>query len=138
MIEEIIHFIKDELNIKEVFFMKQSNTSDSLKSIEGRPYLSEREIENIKLDTHINEELKEEGNYRELVRAIQDIRKKEGLTPSDMIILSLETNEEGKKLIQKFEAEIKKTVLASEIKLKQNNGTETRINDLVFKISIQK
>ena len=137
-IEMYLDIIKDELNIKEVFLMKQSNTSDSLKSIEGRPYLSEREIENIKLDTHINEELKEEGNYRELVRAIQDIRKKEGLTPSDMIILSLETNEEGKKLIQKFEAEIKKTVLASEIKLKQNNGTETRINDLVFKISIQK
>ena len=115
----LIELVRDELNVKKV----QENESD-------KP--------NIELDIDITPELKQEGNYRELARAVQDIRKKEGLTPSDIISLSLETNEEGKKLIQKFETEIKKTVLASEVKLEKNNGIETKINDLVFKISIQK
>ncbi len=121
--EDMLSVIKEELNIKEIIFEKIDNPLP---------------VSSGKMDVEITEELKEEGNYRELVRVIQDIRKKEGLTPSDTITLSLETNEEGKKLIQKFETEIKKTVLASEIKLEQNNGTESKINDLVFKISIQK
>jgi isoleucyl-tRNA synthetase len=117
--EEYLELIKDELNIKEV--------------------ISDEKLEQeVSLDTEITPELKEEGNYRELVRAIQDIRKKEGLTPSDIIVLVLETNEEGKKLVEKFETEIKKTVLASEIKTEGNMGEEMKINDLVFKIAIQK
>jgi isoleucyl-tRNA synthetase len=116
--KEYTQIIKDELNIKLV----QTDPNFG---------------EGIMLNTEITEELKEEGNYRELVRAIQDIRKKEGLTPSDIIILTLETNREGEKLIQKFETEIKKTVLASEIKLEKNAGKESKINDLVFKIKIE-
>ena len=116
---EFLELIKDELNVKEVIFNEK---------IEGE----------VLLDINITEGLKQEGNYRELVRAIQDIRKKEGLTPSDVIVISLETNDEGKELVQKFETEIKKTVLARGIKIEQSNGVEIRINDLVFKISIQK
>ena len=116
---EFLELIKDELNVKEVIFDEK---------IEGE----------VLLDVKITEELKQEGNYRELVRAIQDIRKKEGLTPSDVIVLSLETNDKGKELVQKFGTEIKKTVLAKDVKLEQNNGEEIEINDLVFKISIQK
>ncbi|MEI8270920.1 MAG: class I tRNA ligase family protein, partial [bacterium] len=123
--KEYTQIIRDELNIKVV--MTDPNLA-----------------EEVSLNTEMTEELIQEGNYRELVRAIQDIRKKEGLTPSDPIILSLETNELGKEIIEKFEAEIKKTVLASEIKLEQNSGLpaqegeEIKINDLVFKITIQK
>jgi isoleucyl-tRNA synthetase len=111
--------IKDELNVKEIVEDKIIETD-------------------VFLDINITEELRVEGDYRELVRAIQDIRKKEGLTPSDVITLSLETNEEGKSLVEKFEAEIKKTVLASQIKFEQNSGEEIKINDLFFKISVQK
>ncbi len=123
--------IKDELNIKEVI---EDKTLES----------------DVFLDINITEELRLEGDYRELVRAIQDVRKKEGLTPSDVITLSLETNDEGKKLVEKFEKEIKKTVLAKEIKFEASAGEparnaspsdaggEMKINDLVFKISVQK
>ena len=90
------------------------------------------------LDTKITPELKLEGNYRELVRAVQDMRKKIGLTPNDVISLVIETNDIGKKLIQKFEVELLKIVLASKIEFKENDGEETKIDELVFKIRIKK
>lgn len=90
------------------------------------------------LDTNITRELKEEGDYRELVRALQDMRKKMGLTPSNVVALLFEANEEGKKLIQKFEADMKKTVLVSKIEFGQNDGEEIKIDKLLFKVKIEK
>ena len=46
-----------------------------------------------------------------MVRAIQDMRKKMGLTPSNIISLVVETNDEGKNLVQKFEADLLKPFL---------------------------
>jgi isoleucyl-tRNA synthetase len=114
-----IQLIIDELNVKEVIF--------------------DNSMENeVILNTNITGELKQEGSYRELARAIQDMRKKMGLTPSDVISLIVETNEEGKNLIQKFESEIKKSILVSKIEFKQNNGEEIRIDELMFKVKIEK
>jgi len=78
------------------------------------------------------------SRHREFLRALQDMRKKAGLTPSDPIALSLETSDEGKALVQKFEADLKKVALASEIKFGQNDGEEVKVGDLVFKIKIEK
>ena len=116
---EYTELIKDELNVKEV---KED------KNIEGE----------VELDTKINEELKLEGDYRELARALQDMRKKRGLTPSDVVALVFETDDAGRKLIEKFENEIKKTVLASKIEFKENDGEEIKIDELVFKVKIKK
>jgi isoleucyl-tRNA synthetase len=90
------------------------------------------------LDTNITGELKEEGDYRELVRGLQDMRKKMGLTPSDVINLSFETDGVGKKLIQKFESDMKKTVTVSDVKFENNDGGEIKIGELVFKVKIAK
>ncbi len=114
---EYTDLIKDELNIKEIKENKNLETE-------------------VFLDVVITEDLKQEGDYRELVRGIQDMRKKMGLTPSDIISLSVETNEEGKKLIQKFETDLLKTILASKIEFKQNEGEPLKIDELVFKIFI--
>lgn len=114
---EYLEILKDELNLKEVIF--DSNISEA-----------------VELDLKITDELKQEGDCRELIRAIQDMRKKTGLTPSDTVSLVIETNENGKKLIEKFETEIKKTVLASEIEFKENNAEEIKIGELIFKIKL--
>ncbi|MEK7572311.1 MAG: class I tRNA ligase family protein [Patescibacteria group bacterium] len=119
---EYIEIIKDELNIKNIDYLIKVKIG----------------LNKVNLDTKITPELKEEGNYREFVRALQDMRKKIGLTPSDIISLSIETNNEGKKLVQKFESEIKKTILAKNIEFLDNKGEEVKVDDLVFKISIQK
>ena len=92
----------------------------------------------VSLDTEITPELKEGGNYRELVRALQDMRKEAGLTPSDKVALFLETNDQGKNFVKKFENDIKKTVLISNIEFKNNDGSEIKIDDLAFKVKIEK
>jgi isoleucyl-tRNA synthetase len=138
---EYLELIKDELNVKEV--IPESSTSKLEPNAD------------VWLDLEITPELKVEGAYRELSRAIQERRKKMGLTPSDVVRISIETNEAGKELIQKFEAEIKKTVLASEVKLESNEGAkfsetespdaskeafreEIRIHEMLFKVKIIK
>ena len=69
---------------------------------------------------------------------MQDMRKKMGLTPSDVVSLSFETNNVGKKLIQHFESDMKKTVLVSKINFGTNDGSEIKVDDLVFKVKIEK
>lgn len=120
--DEYLEIIKDELNIKNINYI--------LKIKIG--------IQKVNLDVNISPELKEEGDYRELVRAIQDMRKKMGLTPSDVISLVVETDNEGKKLIQKFETDLLKVILASKIEFKENNGEEVKIDKLDFKIKLEK
>jgi isoleucyl-tRNA synthetase len=51
------------------------------------------------LDTAITPELKQEGDIREFVRAVQDMRKKAGLMPAEKITLTVHTNETGRALL---------------------------------------
>ncbi|MFZ2150071.1 MAG: class I tRNA ligase family protein [Minisyncoccia bacterium] len=116
---EYLELIKEELNVKEIIF------DDSIS-------------EEVLLDIRIDEELKAEGSYRELVRALQDMRKKSGLTPSDVIALTIATNEDGKALIEKFQADMKKTVLVSNIEFAENDGEKIVVDELVFRVKIEK
>ena len=84
----------DELNVKEIV---EDTTLET----------------DVWLDTTLTDALKKEGEYRELVRGVQDLRKKEGLTPSDVVTLTLSMN--AKDIVASFETEMKKTVLAREI-----------------------
>jgi len=117
--DEYIEILKDELNIKNVEF------------IDG----SEQKVE---LDTNINEDLKQEGNYRELLRAIQDIRKKNGLNTNDVITLVINTDNVGQEIINKFKSEIMKAVNTSEIQFKENDGVEIKIDNINFNITLIK
>jgi isoleucyl-tRNA synthetase len=51
------------------------------------------------LDTAITPELKQEGDIREFVRAVQDMRKKAGLMPAEKITLTVHTDETGRALL---------------------------------------
>ena len=116
---EYLELIKDEVNIKEVIFDDK---------IEGE----------VLLDVNITPELKIEGDYRELIRAIQDMRKKEELISSDVIVLNIETNTEGQDLINKFKEDLVKIINAKEINFSSIEGEEVKVNDIVFKIKIVK
>jgi len=116
MPKEYEQIIKDELNVKQI----------------------QKEEDEMHFDTNITPELKAEGDYRELVRGIQDMRKKMGLTPNDAVTLTFESNETGKELIHKFEADMKKTILASSIEFAENTGEVLKAGELVFKVKIEK
>ena len=119
---DYIQIFKDELNVKIKSLDYSMKMGTGIYNIGFNP---------------VTPELKQEGNYRELVRALQEMRKKMGLTPSDVVNISFETDNIGKKLIQKFENDMKKTVLVSKIEFKNNDGEEIKIDDLVFKIKIE-
>ncbi|MFA7315374.1 MAG: DUF5915 domain-containing protein, partial [Candidatus Paceibacterota bacterium] len=113
--EAYIEILKDELNVKEIV---EDTTLE----------------QEVLLDIHITAELRREGQYRELVRAIQDMRKKAGLNPSDTIVLSIETDTEGQGIVNTFKDDLLKTVGASELQFTQNEGTEIKIDELVFRV----
>ena len=126
---QFAELIKDEVNVKEVVF-----------SAKGGPASGwDGKIE-VELDTKITPELKQEGDFRELLRAVQDIRKKENLTPSDSVTITIETDNKGKDLITKFEDQFKRTVLVKELKFESlpEGAHPIKIDDLVFKIKIEK
>ena len=118
--EELVQLIKDEVNVKEVVYNSDID-------------------EQIELDTTITPELQKEGNFRELIRGIQDLRKKENLIPSDTIVLSVETSEEGKEFIREFIEEIKHTTLTHDISFdKVESGTTLKAGEHIFKVSISR
>ncbi len=120
--EELQSLIKERVNIKTVTF-------------------SETQTEDAALDTEITEALREEGTVRELVRFVQDMRKKQGLTPSDKISLYVFANEAGKAVLEKPEwyKMLKGAVLADNIDLEnENNGETLSLDNLEFKISLLK
>lgn len=94
--EKYKDIIREELNIKDV-------------SMDETVDLGE-------LDTNITPELKLEGEYRELVRLIQDMRKEKGLTPQEEIILTLP--EKYTEIFATFGDELKRTVGAKEVIVK--------------------
>jgi isoleucyl-tRNA synthetase len=106
--ENLMEIIRDEVNVKAI----APNFDAYEKETDGIVWL----------DTNITPELKLEGDYRELVRMIQDLRKEKGLMPADVISLSLPTKYQ--EIVDTFGEELKKTVGAKEISI---NGEEIGI-----------
>jgi isoleucyl-tRNA synthetase len=67
----------------------------------------------VKLDTQITPELKEEGDLRDLVRLIQDERKRAQLKPGQLAMLTLNTAHQA--LASKHEAELKRVASLTSI-----------------------
>ncbi len=70
---DFAELVRDELNVKEVVF-KPTQT------------------ELIELDTELTDELREEGELRDLIREIQDLRKLAGLNPNDEAMLIVDSS----------------------------------------------
>ena len=88
--DELKEILKDEINVKDIIL-------DSTMGQNEPPF---------KLDTNITPELKREGDLRELVRAIQDLRKKKKLQPGMMATLKIEAVGEGRNFIESCKREL--------------------------------
>jgi isoleucyl-tRNA synthetase len=117
-LEQYLELIKDEVNVKEVSFDNSLSTP-------------------VELDLNITPELREEGQVRELIRGIQDLRKQEKLSPFDLVSLRVKTDQKSQILIQKFEAEIKKTTLLKTISYgEMEDGIVIKIEETDFSLRI--
>jgi len=124
---EYQEIIKDELNIKKITFKEDFG-------------------EEIWLDNEITDDLKKEGMVREFIRKLQEQRKKMGLVPSDVVSLSIETEEDGRLILRKFEKEIKKIATVKNIEYAISGAVlpelkvlaeniEIAVDEILFKVN---
>ncbi len=129
---ELLGIIADELNVKTVSFAE---------AVEGDQYAG-KETADLKawLNTAIDEELKQEGVMRDIIRAINQLRKDKGLTVNDRIIIACATAAEPlQQLISSKAAEIKQATLADVIESdNQAEGVILKIDDTELRIGIKK
>ncbi|MEK7641930.1 MAG: class I tRNA ligase family protein [Patescibacteria group bacterium] len=112
-----VELVKDEVNVKTVVF----------------GVAMEKDVE---LDVTMTPELKEEGMVRELIRAVQDLRKEKGLSVSDKAALTIETDDAGKTFIEKNKAQVLATCTISDISFGTAQGIEIPIGDLKVKLGL--
>lgn len=114
--QKFISLIKEEVNLKEIVFN----------------LLLDKEII---LDTTITPILKEEGMVRELIRAIQELRKENNLNINDKVVLKIET-ELGRSFIEKNTDILLSTTSLTEIKFENTNGASIVIGEFSFKLAL--
>ncbi|MFH1188363.1 MAG: class I tRNA ligase family protein [bacterium] len=105
--------IADEINVKKVIFKEEIATDDLQE--DDRYQIVEGDGVIVVLHTEITDELRKEGNFRDLVRCIQDIRKKQNLTPRDAIVIRVFSDNEGIQFIKSCETELQQATNAEEI-----------------------
>jgi isoleucyl-tRNA synthetase len=89
----LLNEIKDETNIKNIYFVESDNSGKVLE-----------------LDTNITQDLKLEGLYREVARVVQDKRKEMNFIVSDRVKVVFENSldEETKQALNKFKEDLEK------------------------------
>ncbi|MGH4117822.1 isoleucine--tRNA ligase [Clostridium sp.] len=86
----------------------------TMQGLSGYAFAGEGEM-GVVLDTNITQELKEEGNVREILSKIQNMRKESGFEVADKIRIYVSGNEMLQNVIVKFEDQIKRDTLAIEV-----------------------
>ena len=118
--KDLIDLIVAEVNVKEVTF-------------------DENIPETVFLCPTITPELKAEGMFRDLVRAVQDLRKTKGLAVGELASLTVETDDKGKELVDKNWKELSKVATLTKVDFKEvGEVDEVKIEGLVFKMNLEK
>ena len=117
--DECVPLLEDELNVKEVILK-----ADAAQGEQPADF-----------DWTITPELKQEGDVRELMRAIQDARKEMGLKPEDRVTLVVAPA--TKELIAPFEAELLRTTGASEARAGDSTNRTLTIDGVTHAFGIE-
>ena len=114
--DEYAELIKDELNVKKIAYKK----GNELK---------------VELDTEITKDLKLEGDTRELIRQINNIRKEMNLTIKDRV--NIYYSGEIGDIIKMFEKDILKSTLSEKI-MKGEGDSDIHVNKKIVRIKVEK
>ncbi len=119
--------------------LSKENLLITMQGKEGFAFAGTGEM-GVVLDTHITEELKEEGMLREVLSKVQNMRKDRGFEVLDRINLYVSDNEEVEKIVKKFEETIKHDTLANKViyNEKRNTSEEVSLNGEKALIDVEK
>lgn len=117
--EEYKSVIAEEVNVKNIIY-------------------TPRQESRVVLDTNLTPELVAEGTVREVMRAVQDMRKTAGLEPADRIVLTVDTSEQGQSAIKTHYDLLTKTVGATEVQYGTADGEVVEAGGYRFGLAIRK
>lgn len=135
--EDSKSIIAEELNVKEVLLEDFDKEDKQLKKKEDWGF-------KMALNIHITEELKKEGLVREIVRTINQIRKEQGMTIEDEVLVEYHTEDEILQTVfAEYAEEIKSSVLARElvkekIVLEESDDKLYKIDGVEVLLSVKK
>ncbi|MFC4262535.1 isoleucine--tRNA ligase [Ferruginibacter yonginensis] len=94
----------------------------------------------VALDVTISEELQHEGNAREFVNRIQNIRKDSGFELTDRITVQIEANESIQHSLIEYKTYICAEILADTLEFLAvlTEGTQIEVNDAILKVIVTK
>ncbi|MFH1598441.1 MAG: isoleucine--tRNA ligase [Patescibacteria group bacterium] len=127
--DQLLDLAKDELNVKEVNFVKQLE-----------PGAKWAVKENVALNTEVSDVLAEEGTVREIIRSVNQLRKKQKLTVSDQIkVIYQADSDQLAKLVDNNKEEILKSTIsfALEKGTVADDSQEVKVPQGKIRISIQ-
>lgn len=125
----MIEILEEELNVKKVEYVKEVAEEDGW-TVSGKS----------RMNTSLTDELRQEGLVRELVRVIQDTRKKAGFKPEDEVVVTVETGDSGvQAVVEKYGKELCSQTKSSKVAVgKVENGSEVKVNGVEVMLMISK
>ena len=128
--ESLEQIIAEELNVKEVMH------TEAVREQDDRVVKEDQNIR-VGLNVIVTDELKKEGVVRELIRATNQERKKQGLTIEDKIALFYDTDSEDMRtLLTEYAAEIQSATLALELEA-GSGGEPLEIDEMKIALKLE-
>ena len=106
--KELLNLIRDEVNVRKI------ETRDPTSGLQTRGRVSAGRKFSVELDTKITRKLREEGIVREIIRNIQEMRKKANYKPKDRVLIRYTGDEGLKKILEKNKKFILKEITVKE------------------------
>jgi len=94
----------------------------------------------VALDISITDKLRDEGNAREFINRIQNLRKEKAFSVTDRIRVEVETHGEIKSALTNYKEYICAEILAEELAVVDSlaNGSSIEVNEIPLRVSIEK
>lgn len=89
------------------------------------------------LDMVVTPELAAEGLMRDFIRAVQDLRKRRGLRPSESVGLTVATAPEAEQILRRFAGEIERATNTRAWRWGENAGEALEAGGYVFKVTLE-